>query len=256
LCYFASNKDAGVIVYIGIDDTDNLDSRGTGYQARALGLSLAEAGLFELKSITRHQLLFDKRIPYTSHNSSACLVGDCNVLISMLIEHCKTFLVRESAFDSDAGLCVAQESEINRDIVAYGNLAKHEVLTMDDAFRVISGTGIYLEGFKNLKIGIIGSLAGVALRAGAEDGRLLWLKNMRETMGIFTIQDFLEVVPVDRVVDMQLNEIPLHATIQITDWCRPVMKGGMITLIAEQANETQSYEYQSASKDYIKGISG
>ena len=242
-------------VYIGIDDTDNLDSRGTGYQARALGFSLAEAGLFEMRSITRHQLLVDKRIPFTSHNSSACLVGECLSELSHLFEHCKTFLIRESAFDSDAGLCVAPYGQLSPAIIAYGYRAKREVLTKDDAFQMIMDRNIFLEGFKNARIGVIGSLAAVGLRAGGEDGRLLWTNNLRETSGTFTVKEFLGIVDVDRVVDRQLNEIDVHARIRITDWCRPVMAGGKITLFVEQANETEPYEYQSASKDYIKSIS-
>ena len=242
-------------VYIGIDDTDNLDTRGTGYQARSLGFSLMEAGLFELKSVTRHQLLVDKRIPFTSHNSSACLFGICKTEPERLIDHCRTFLIRESAFDSDAGLCVATEYEISKEIIAYGNLAKREVLTMADALKMVEGTTIYLEGFKNARIGLIGSLAAVGLRAGGEDGRLLWTRNLRETTGMFSVKELLETVDIDRVVDRNLKEIGLHSKIQITEWCRPVMAGGMITLIAEKANETELYEYQSASKDYIKSIS-
>jgi hypothetical protein len=244
-----------VKVYIGIDDTDNLESRGTGYQARTLGFSLVEAGLFVLKSVTRHQLLVDRRIPFTSHNSSACLYGECTGEISRLISHCRDFLVRESAFDSDAGLCVAPASEVNPGIIAYGSRAKREVLTMADAFAMIEGKEIYLEGFKNARIGVIGSLAAVGLRAGGEDGRLLWTKNLRETTGTFTVAKFLETVDIDRVLDMDRNELQPGARIGVSAWCRPVMSGGLITLFAEKANETLQYDYQSASKDYIKSIS-
>ena len=62
---------------IGIDDTDNLESRGTGHLARQLArlLESAISGL-RIGSITRHQLLVDPRIPYTSHNSSACVQAE------------------------------------------------------------------------------------------------------------------------------------------------------------------------------------
>jgi hypothetical protein len=56
---------------IGIDDTDNLESRGTGYCVRQLANWLSEKNLVVPLGITRHQLLVDPRIPYTSHNSSA-----------------------------------------------------------------------------------------------------------------------------------------------------------------------------------------
>jgi hypothetical protein len=59
------------LIYIGLDDTDNKTSRGTGRLARAIAESLAER--YAVRGITRHQLLVDPRVPYTSHNSSATL---------------------------------------------------------------------------------------------------------------------------------------------------------------------------------------
>ena len=46
-----------------------LETHGTGRRARQLGEVLAADGLAEVDGITRHQLLIDPRIPYTSHNS-------------------------------------------------------------------------------------------------------------------------------------------------------------------------------------------
>ncbi|MGH2717450.1 MAG: hypothetical protein ACRDJU_02570, partial [Actinomycetota bacterium] len=63
----------GTNLLIAIDDTDNRDSRGTGAGSRALLEALLDAELGQPVGITRHQLLVDPAIPYTSHNSSACL---------------------------------------------------------------------------------------------------------------------------------------------------------------------------------------
>ena len=60
-------------ILIGIDDTDDSESTGTGCLAQRLVGVLGEAGLGSAVGITRHQLLIDPRIPYTSHNSSACI---------------------------------------------------------------------------------------------------------------------------------------------------------------------------------------
>ncbi len=242
-------------IYIGIDDTDNLETRGTGHQARMLGHSLAEAGLFDLRSVTRHQLLVDRRIPFTSHNSSACLEGVCTGNLSDLIGHARDFLKRESAFDSDAGLCVAIKNEITPAIVDFGERAKREILTIDDAYSQIGNTFIYLEGFLNARIGVIGSLAAVGLRYGGNDGRILWTRNLRETTGDFPIKAFIEEVNIDRVLEKDLSPTDPGAIIRITEWCRPVMIGGKITLIAEKTENNEPYAYQSASKDYIKSIS-
>ena len=91
---------------IGIDDTDNLESRGTGFRVRQLANWLAENELAIPKGITRHQLHVDPQIPYTSHNSSACLSAETEH-VEDVWEACREYLLRESALGSDAGLCLA-----------------------------------------------------------------------------------------------------------------------------------------------------
>lgn len=88
-------------ILIGIDDTDNLESRGTGYMARQLGAMLSEGGLALVEGITRHQLLLDPQIPYTSHNSSACLLVRANQdKLDELAHHCRKLLLQKSAVGS------------------------------------------------------------------------------------------------------------------------------------------------------------
>lgn len=55
-------------IVIGIDDTDNELSRGTGFRSHDLGLSLIKNKLVSFFTVSRHQLFFDKRIPYTSYH--------------------------------------------------------------------------------------------------------------------------------------------------------------------------------------------
>ena len=103
---------AAVRLLIGIDDTDNLESRGTGYRARQLGQRLA-GGDSRVRGISRHQLLVDDRIPYTSHNSAACLeLETVSARLDSIAELAREFLQRESAAGSDAGLCVAQADRV------------------------------------------------------------------------------------------------------------------------------------------------
>ena len=85
--------DAVPLYFIGIDDTDNLESRGTGFRARQLAQDLQAAGIARLRGITRHQLCVSPEIPYTSHNSSACLeqnVRDAD--LPAVRAHCRTYL--------------------------------------------------------------------------------------------------------------------------------------------------------------------
>ena len=62
-------------VYIGFDDTDTVGAnRGTGKVARWFEDRLPEG--CRLWGVVRQQLLRHESIPYTSHNSAACIVVD------------------------------------------------------------------------------------------------------------------------------------------------------------------------------------
>ncbi len=95
-------------ILISIDDTDNLESPGTGALASQIAADLESNGWGKSSFITRHQLLVHPDIPYTSHNSAMCfsaeIEADC---LEQVISHSAGFLARESAEGSDPGLCVA-----------------------------------------------------------------------------------------------------------------------------------------------------
>ena len=241
---------------IGIDDTDNLVSRGTGHRARMLGLGLMEANFCTLENITRHQLFVSPLIPYTSHNSSASLVVSGVTNAAGMITYCRDFLLRESADGSDAGLCVADYDEIGNEIIEWGNNAKSIVLNMTDAYLLAEKHGIYLEGLTGEKCGIIGSLAAVGLRKEGNDGRLLWMLNLRETKGIFTVSEVFNLLGIDSIVDMNWQPVNIESTVELGDWSRPVMHQNKIKLILQKNNSNEEPNYSSAPKEFIKSISG
>jgi len=240
-------------ILIGIDDTDNLESRGTGFRSRELGKQLTEAGIGNLLGITRHQLLFDARIPYTSHNSSACLEIESNN-VQDLYPFCADYLIRESAEGSDAGLCIAPYEHVSELIIQWGQRAKKEIITQEEARKIASTENIFLEGYTGTKGGIIGSLAAVGLRKAGNDGRFLWIKGMRELSGVFSIAEIKEKTGVHEIMTKNQEPLPNEELIFLGDWWRPVLKNKKIIIFAEQINETH-YGWQVVSKDYIKSIS-
>jgi len=242
--------------YIGIDDTDNLESRGTGHRARQLGTMLQEAGIARLICITRHQLLVHKDIPFTSHNSSACLLMECDPAKEPeLSAFCRDFLLRESAPGSDAGLCIASKTAINHAIENWGKNAKKIVLNKPIAHELASLHTIFLEGLTGEKIGVIGALAAVGLRHTGNDGRVLWLPLLRETEGIFTSAELKNRLTVDRITTKEGTEIHNDDTIKADNWIRPVMRDNKITLIVEKTEDHGQYKWQHVPKEYIKSIS-
>ena len=94
-------------IYIGFDDTDSIDSSyGTGKVARWFEQELPRG--CSLWGVLRQQLLVDDRIPYTSHNSSACAVVEApdDSAFDHLISSAAAHLVKHAVDGSDPGLCV------------------------------------------------------------------------------------------------------------------------------------------------------
>ncbi len=250
---------------IGIDDTDNLESRGTGYRARMLGSGLQEAGLGRLEAITRHQLLVHPAIRYTSHNSSACLVLDApDMSQAALAEVCRAFLLAESAPGSDAGLCIAAwdgaaTMPADDAVQAFGRRAKQEVVTTAAAIGLARQAGLVLEGLTGDGGGVIGALAGVGLRAGGDDGRFLWLPGLREAGGVHPVATLFSLTGIEacQTEDPATNvpiDIPPTDTVDIGPWCRPILRGGRAVLLVEPT-AGQAGAWQVAAKERIKELS-
>jgi hypothetical protein len=239
-------------ILIAIDDTDNLHSRGTGYLARTMAERLVTLNIAEVFGITRHQLLVHEDIPYTSHNSSACILAESNEL-EKIIYLCRQFLLSESAVGSDSGLCIADYNAVNDEIVNWGQRAKKEVLTMDMAFKL--SKALYLEGLVGTHGGIIGALAAVGLRKSGNDGRFLWIRGMRKYMGVMTVAEVFDETGVERIHCVN-GEVPLKEDkIMLPEWWRPVLKDNKAVLFVEQIIDNKFYGYQVISKDYLKRIS-
>lgn len=163
-------------ILVCIDDTDNLESRGTGELASILAEQIETRGWGISSFVTRHQLLVHPDIPYTSHNSAMCfeatLREDCPS--QRIIEHAGTFLTRESAPESDPGLCVVMPDLLSDPgpLLAFGQAAKERVLTKQDAYDLAARLGLHLSEHGGSGQGVVGALAGAGLRLGGNDGRL------------------------------------------------------------------------------------
>jgi hypothetical protein len=241
-------------ILIAIDDTDNLQSRGTGHCARMMAERLEECGLAKVKGITRHQLFVHEEIPYTSHNSAACLLVE-GEKIEEIIYLCGRFLMNNSAVGSDAGLCVVPWEMVNPAVVAWGHEAKRVVLTLEDAKALAASSGIYLEGFTGTHGGMIGALAAVGLRKAGNDGRFLMVKGMRKLMGVMSAQEILKETGVEDIVTADQTQVPLHSRILLDTWWRPILRNNKATLIIDNVNDNIYHEYRIISKDLLKKLS-
>lgn len=239
---------------IAIDDTDNKDSRGTGFRARQLSALLEESGLGKVYGVTRHQLFVHKDIPFTSQNSSACLdVEAAN--IEILKETCRIFLSGVAAPGSDAGLCILEWEKVGNEIIDWGNRAKIEVLTLSEALELAKKYNIYLEGFTGEKIGQIGALASVGLRKAGNDGRFIWLKGTGELRdfdsGIFTVADLKVKAGIDLIQSIDETLLADMEKVRCEGWTRPVLLQNNAVLLVEKVNFAH-YGWKTIDKDIIR----
>jgi hypothetical protein len=161
------------VIYVGIDDTDTLETRGTNQLARQLVRHVASR--LHCRMIVRHQLLEDPRVPCTRKNGSAALVFDGEVehvkQLGWLIDELRTVMRAEFIEGSDPGLCVA--TRVGPEIVEYGRRCKTTLIEQDEARDLARRHAIHLEGLGGTEGGVIGALAAVGLVTTGEDGRVV-----------------------------------------------------------------------------------
>ncbi|MGE0078887.1 MAG: hypothetical protein AB7S48_13590 [Bacteroidales bacterium] len=241
---------------VGIDDTDNLESRGTGFVGRTMAEQIVANGLGTTGAISRHQLLFDPRVPYTSHNSSLCIeveTNDKDELLNFMIK----YLLKACAIGSDCGLCMIDADNIPSSVIDWGKTAKQDLVRQIDGLNLAKRENITLIGLTGNHDGVIGSMAAIGLRASGNDGRFVALKgtDVRTITGVKTLAELKALVEIDRAITLNGEIVDNSSSILMEGWLRPVHQEGLITLIVSKIDKNNGYGYKLADKECIKSIS-
>jgi hypothetical protein len=229
------------VIFIGIDDTDIVDSPGTNQLARGILKRLGEDARDSI--IVRHQLFFDPRVPYTSHNGSASIQlphanpEETNRLADTIRQVMREWFV----IGSDPGLCIATQA--SEEMKAFSMRCKSEVVTQDEARDIAKRSGCCLEGLGGTEQGVIGALAAVALVAGGEDGRVVHLSSWP-----YPDDAFSGPRPIDEIIARGIYTIqPLNSrepvtsgSIDVGKHLRPNWRGGRIVLYVEASANPES----------------
>jgi tRNA(Ile2) C34 agmatinyltransferase TiaS len=214
-------------IYIGFDDTDSLESDyGTGRLVRWFADQLP-AG-WRSWGVLRQQLLVDDAVPYTSHNSAACLVieaCDGGGLLDDLIHRAARHLERHAVPGSDPGLCVAADSDaVLPALFEFGLRCTHTVVTREQA-RQACGRA-HLSGHGGNHDGVIGAAAAVGLTAAGWYGRFIDFGELRRLPAELRVAELtrmgIRVVAMDRDAS-----VPKPGDLVRTQgWLRPRLLGG------------------------------
>lgn len=220
------------MIWIGLDDTDILESRGTGHLARGIAGALSQD--YELLGVTRHQLWYDAQVPFTKNNSSsAILLADGGrVDLDALLARVEAFMLADFQPGSDPGLCVAVD--VPEAIADFGRRAQSELVTQAEARALARSHGINLIGLGGDEGGVIGALSAVGLAAGGSDGRYVLVGCSRELSGLQPVAALLAAgIAAVQTVDGQA----VTDGLVLTDKIRPARRGGRPIAVVEWAGE-------------------
>jgi len=220
------------MLFIGLDDTDNLESRGTGHLAREIAAALGAD--YPLFGVTRHQLLVDDRVPCTKNNSCAAIaldvVGDVDPAV--LLERVRAMMLADFQPGSDPGLCIAHT--VPAVVGEFGRRAQREIVSQKEARALAAEHGLLLQGLGGDEDGVIGALAAVGLAATGEDGRYVLVRRSRELAGLQPVSALLAAGIVSvQTVDGQ----PVTGGMVQTDRLRPARRGGLPIAVVEWAGD-------------------
>jgi hypothetical protein len=237
------------LFYIGLDDTDNDTSPGTGQLARRLAREAETRGAAP-KGITRHQFLVDDRIPYTSHNSGACLAVEWTKTIDEL-DFAFELIAEWAADGSDPGVCVLRADAVPHCVTDFGWRATRDVLTTASAIATAKAANIRLRALGGTGQGVIGALSSVGLRADGNEGRFLELPGLRELNERVSLNELARVgIEVEHIITSAAGsaEKPVIETMdhdrlmyKTMNWVRPRLTGGKAVWPVQWSDEYECW---------------
>ena len=237
-------------LYVSIDDTDNKESFGTGKMARMLAQGLEEHGLAGPASVTRHQFLIHPDIPYTSHNSCACIeAGGERAHIPRIFEFSRDFLAAHFHEHANPGLCVREGEGVPDELVVFGRRAQKEVIAIDEARGLAERLGLLAWWHGETGQGIIGAIGGVGLRSTGGDGRFIGLPGIRDVKGVVQVAEIYRKTPITKVITAEGNMLADAEKINTLDWVRPDLVDGAIVLtVLKEEGEWRTIEKAKRKK--------
>jgi tRNA(Ile2) C34 agmatinyltransferase TiaS len=239
------------MLFIGLDDTDNLQSRGTGHLARQIAAALAAD--YAVLGVTRHQLLVDPRVPCTKNNSCAAITledghsggngrddgrshGDPAALAeataAVLLERVSTLMLADFQPGSDPGLCVAYT--IPPAVAEFGRRTQRQLVSQAEARALAAEHGIALRGLGGDEDGVIGALAAVGLAASGQDGRYVLVGRSRELSGL---QPVAALLAAGIVAVQTADGQPVTDGLVQTDKLRPARRDSRPIAVVEWTGE-------------------
>jgi hypothetical protein len=244
-------------LFVAIDDTDNIDSRGTGELAEMLSRSIGDHNWGRGGRVTRHQMLVHPDIPYTSHNSAMCFPAEISSgKLNAFKDFAMDFLADESAPGSDPGLCIVNLDTLsaNTELMRFGRRAQAVVLSKDDAYQLARRLQVHLSEHGGTGQGVIGALAGTGLRLTGNDGRFKGHFKIDSPDGTVTVNSLKRQSGVDAVHILDGPPLQDSERVCLGKKIKAILLGGLaiITVSPLEKGMDSTAAWQTCSKQQLR----
>lgn len=244
-------------ILVCIDDTDNIESKGTGELASQLSAIVCDQAWGSTRPVTRHQLLMHPDIPYTSHNSSMCFAAEIRPeFLDLFTEYAQAFLMRESAPGSDPGLCIVNCDRLaNSDaLIAFGRRAKTAILSKEEAYGLAGRLNVHLSEHGGTGLGVVGALAGCGLRLTGNDGRFRGHFRVTAANSQLCVAELMRQTGVDVVKSLDGMLLHHDEVVHIGEKVKAVLQNGKSTLLvfADPGENNGGGHWRTCTRQQLK----
>lgn len=244
-----------MIILVSIDDTDDLESKGTGELASEIAAMIVTKGWGQTTPVTRHQLFIHPDIAYTSHNSSMCFQAeirdDC---FNELLHFAAKFLRDNSAAVADPGLCVVQVQSLDsaEALIQFGIRAKNEIITKEEAYLLAERLHVHLSEHGGLGIGVIGALAGAGLRLSGNDGR--FKGKLKINQAVVSVKELVEQTMIEVVRTVAGETLADTELVKVSEPLKTVLKDNKCVLLVSPvtAEQEPGVHWKPCSKQELR----
>jgi len=222
-------------IYVGIDDSRQLDGYKAGETASRLVEAIATNGWGQAQIPSRHRLYPHPSTGCRKHNTARSFSADIeDEALPVFLEYAATQIQDLLTPDSNTGLAIVIPEQMDnyQELVDYAYRVKEELVAQDEARRFADQRGVFLLELNGTGRGIIGALAGAGLRSTGNDGQFRGKLQMGgEDYAVVSVGAIVAQTHVEQVKSMDFQILEFDERVRLGEKVKIVLLDGLYTLM-------------------------